>query len=629
MTGYLTLSKSSAAATSTWTGTDTRRQGVIYSTPTTDYDNVTISVPAAMQGSIFEAVSFTYTLSSASGSAGIQFSDTRETFTNAKLLERLRQGATSVQLLFSFRATGGSGGIGNFSSTKEWQNIRCAVTYSARGAVTGELDVGNTSVNYSFTEMSALISADTPLLSLIFTPSAAVSKVTVAVGTDDDNLALTEIDVNAPAGTACILDKKPISLEGLELTERITAASMQLTLSYADGSESSELTETEFILLSSRLAPVVTYEWTDEAGHYSTYGKYVAGHSIPRLTMEVTLDTEADSDITIASRVLTVGGRTYESGDLSFDPDISGLSGAVAWSLTVYDSKGQYTTVTGTINVLAYEAPALTALSFERYKAVLDEHGDTHYELSDDSPLIWVTVAGAVAELNGHNLWTLKAEYGEDSVVNMDGGADGGIISHAQDRTLFTPHLTENQSHLITVTLEDTLSSVSYTVTVPKAGGLFNIEKGGVAVGQRSTGTAAAPKFEVNYPAHFKKGVFFEDPDGGWKDLTLTSAFEAWGTSDLPQYRKIGPLVFIRGAVRTKTSIAAGSYTAIATLPTGFFSTVRRLQMPVLLATSGYSQNGALYVDNASGNFQYRHLHTSALAAGNYLSLCCCFMTDE
>lgn len=54
--------------------------------------------------------------------------------------------------------------------------------------------------------------------------------------------------------------------------------------------------------------------------------------------------------------------------------------------------------------------------------------------------------------------------------------------------------------------------------------------------------------------------------DSGWKDLNLASGVELYGEQSKPQYRKIGNVVYLRGAVK---NILAGQ-TTIATLPEGF-----------------------------------------------------------
>lgn len=54
--------------------------------------------------------------------------------------------------------------------------------------------------------------------------------------------------------------------------------------------------------------------------------------------------------------------------------------------------------------------------------------------------------------------------------------------------------------------------------------------------------------------------------DTGWLDLTLNEGIESYSANQKPQYRKIGKIVFIRGAV---TNIPERN-TILATLPEGF-----------------------------------------------------------
>ena len=60
-----------------------------------------------------------------------------------------------------------------------------------------------------------------------------------------------------------------------------------------------------------------------------------------------------------------------------------------------------------------------------------------------------------------------------------------------------------------------------------------------------------------------------EIKDGGWENATLNSGFTQYDSGSTPQYRKVGKLVEIRGAVKPTSDIASGGSATIFDLPTG------------------------------------------------------------
>lgn len=77
------------------------------------------------------------------------------------------------------------------------------------------------------------------------------------------------------------------------------------------------------------------------------------------------------------------------------------------------------------------------------------------------------------------------------------------------------------------------------------------------------------------------KGVYEMTADSGWKTLPLASGISAYSDAQLPQYRKIGEVVYLRGAVKGVDA----NETVVATLPTGHRPT----------QTHSYVQNGTVY----------------------------------
>lgn len=53
--------------------------------------------------------------------------------------------------------------------------------------------------------------------------------------------------------------------------------------------------------------------------------------------------------------------------------------------------------------------------------------------------------------------------------------------------------------------------------------------------------------------------------DSGWLNLTLAEGIQVYANTQIPQYRRVGNTVFIRGAVKNVTATGV-----VAILPTGF-----------------------------------------------------------
>ena len=66
--------------------------------------------------------------------------------------------------------------------------------------------------------------------------------------------------------------------------------------------------------------------------------------------------------------------------------------------------------------------------------------------------------------------------------------------------------------------------------------------------------------------------------DTGWKTLTLTSDFHTYedNSANTPQYRKIGKVIEIVGAIAPTSNISAGTNKTIATLPEGYRPSKKR-----------------------------------------------------
>lgn len=99
----------------------------------------------------------------------------------------------------------------------------------------------------------------------------------------------------------------------------------------------------------------------------------------------------------------------------------------------------------------------------------------------------------------------------------------------------------------------------------------------------------------------------FDATDTGWQNLTLTSGIVSYADTQVPQYRKVGSTVFIRGAV--KNVLALG---ILATLPAGYrpTTTITFIQS-TSLRTGGFPMF-ARYTINAAGEIKLEAISDGA-----------------
>ena len=563
----------------------------------------------------------------------MKFSDTNADVTNASMLQRLQNGDTSIQVVFRYHANGGTGGSGTFTGEASWSNFSVTVTYTAINGITGTATItsGGT-VTYSV-DTPSLASGETAVLGIYAQPSVAITGVTAVIrpGTLTAGQMTFSVARSIAAGSSGSFS---FSLELTSailaaMTNRVYAAQLQVSFTISGGTTYSSswvnVTNADdgkaFRFVKTRTAPAISGITWSESGttHITQFGHPVQGKTVPILGFTVTLDTAADPGISVGSRQIAIDGKTYTPGGNSCTLAVIAASGSVAYTITVTDSYAQSTTYNGTVTVLAYTPPSLTGLDINRYASYLDSGGHTVYELDDDGNKMWFDgiVAVQTSLGSGTNRWTLKITPSGGTVITAVSSSSTASVTYTHERSFLTGTFDNTVSYDFTVTLSDQLTTKTYEVNVPKAGGYFNIEKTGVAVGMRSTGTVANPLFQSAYPAHFQAGIYgsdgnridVPDDDTGWQSMTLVGCTE-FDTGTPVRVRKKNGVVYIRGAIKLNTQMssyaqAATNRTQIATLPSAMapaynyqFSIVAEARYLKLIIET----DGKMYLMNHCGN---------------------------
>ena len=644
--GYLTLSSNQAGAISTWTCI-MYPDGPAYTTPTWGGQAITVTVPAEMQGATFNSATLTYTVSSPSGTRYVRYNGESVSVGNANLLERLTAGG-NIDLYFSYKATGGTGGAGSHSASCTWTNISIAVDYTPATGLTGTATINNAGTVIYSLERPSLAYGESITFGLTVRPSIAITKVTTVIypGSLTPGIILeTDKNVAANAGASLSYTLQIPDDVYAAMTQRTHNAQIQITLTGANGTayttgriECGDSTSGQrFKLAKSRTVPVISGVSWGESGtsHISTYGNLIAGKTVPTMSFSVTLDTDADSGIGYEGRTLTVGSKTYTLSANSGTLGAIAESGSVSYTITVTDSYGQTGTLSGTVTVLAYVPPTLSSVAISRYVSSLNTQGQTVYELDDDGTKLWfdaiITVQASLG--SGANKWSLKITPAGGTAINVLTNSSLATKTYTHDRSVLTATYANTSAFDFTVELSDAFTTITYQVNVPKAGGIFNIETTGVAVGMRSTGTDANPLFQSAYPAHFLAGAYGADgnridvsDDTGWQAVTLVNS-AAYDSTTTPMARRRNKVIYVKGAIKlnaTLSSYAQGATnrTQIGTLPTGirpadnyqFSIVVEARYIKFIIET-----DGKMYLMNHCGN---------AVGASLKISLACSFMED-
>lgn len=255
--------------------------------------------------------------------------------------------------------------------------------------------------------------------------------------------------------------------------------------------------------------------------------------------------------------------------------------GTASLSITVTDSRGRTVTGAQSYTVRAYSPPEIARFSVERYEPVYDANESiTGYVASDVGNRIWVnlsiikaSVKPSTTELNTLS-WTIEGERASGGTMTKT----GTVQTLTNDRNQFTATVAEDESWTFTITVTDAAGSTAkqYSVVAPgHAAFSISPDKWGAAVGMISNGTKAKPMFEVadTYESHFYGGVFGSDGyrlDGVEKMETIgfnSTVFELHDSTRIPTISRVGPIVFMDGAIQSKSDIASGSKTTVATLP--------------------------------------------------------------
>jgi len=261
--------------------------------------------------------------------------------------------------------------------------------------------------------------------------------------------------------------------------------------------------------------------------------------------LSVSISASGAYGSSISSISTTVNGATY-SGN-SFSTNELTTAGTNTIRAMITDSRGRTTVLTGTFEVVAYDAPSVQSVAVFR----CDAAGNA----SNTGAYVMVAVSGAISAVNSKNTRVLKIGYKRKSE------------SYYTDTTIALSAYTINGSYRIGGSLSN---QYTYDIRVTlgdyfgEAYGYIDLSTAEVILSVRSTGMGLAvgkvaeeDSFDVGWSARFRENVQFDDavtfssvlwlanlvfPVGGIR-MTVSAADESaflggtwvrWGTGRVP-----------------------------------------------------------------------------------------------
>lgn len=234
--------------------------------------------------------------------------------------------------------------------------------------------------------------------------------------------------------------------------------------------------KTASISIPASIVPIVTGLTIAEA--FADMPAVLAGRYIERESMlAVTVAASGRYGATITGYSTSIGGTTTYSG-ASFTSNPLTVSGQVAVSATVTDSRGRRATLTKTITVVPYHPPELKAPTIYRCAGASDASADV------DGAFGCIIPSGSVSPIDGlniHHLFvsykkTTGSEYQKFEIVTQDYTFDTEYGIFAAD---------VGASYDLFITLTDIFgnSATFYCTPLPATGALIEIGKDRRSIG--------------------------------------------------------------------------------------------------------------------------------------------------
>jgi microcystin-dependent protein len=248
--------------------------------------------------------------------------------------------------------------------------------------------------------------------------------------------------------------------------------------------------------IPASVVPTGTLSFSEaEAALVTQFACYVQHNS----KLNVSISAAGVYGSSISSISTTVNGATY-SGN-SFSTNELSTAGTNTIRVTITDSRGRATVLTGTFEVVAYDSPSVQSVTVFRCDAAGNASNTGTYAM--------VAVTGAISSVSNKNTRVLKIGYKRKSET------------YYTDTTFALASYSVNGNYRIGGTLSN---QYTYDIRVTlgdyfgEAYGYIDLSTAEVILSVRSTGMGLAvgkvaeeDSFDVGWPARFRENVQFDD----------------------------------------------------------------------------------------------------------------------
>ena len=223
------------------------------------------------------------------------------------------------------------------------------------------------------------------------------------------------------------------------------------------------------------VAPSLTMTRSDPSGYFATYGGYVQGKS----TMRIVVNATTIGNATVSSTSITANGTTYSSSPAV--TDVLRTSGTNTVTAKITDSRSQSYTLSENVPVMAYAAPAVSALSAVR----CDSDG------TDNNTGAYFKVSYTVtfSPLDNRNSKSLTIKYKKRSASSWTTAQTLTPSSYTQSGTTSAIAADVDSSYDVRLELTDDFTTTTKNGVAPSAATHINHgagKNGGIGIGKVS-----------------------------------------------------------------------------------------------------------------------------------------------
>lgn len=250
-----------------------------------------------------------------------------------------------------------------------------------------------------------------------------------------------------------------------------TSGSCTITCTTKNGSTTIGTSTTSLTLyLRDTVKPSGATGWQTpshvNSGGASSFNVFVQGYSKLKVTFDSSKITY-QGGASFSKYRLTVGGKSYDSTSSTVTSDTLTSSGAISYTVSVYDSRNRYYSSTGTITVYAYAQPSISSSTVFR--------SDSSGTASTSGAYASVKATANVSSVNNLNSYTLRTRYQESG-----GSWSGWTTLTSGTASVIGGNMVANKTYIVGIQLTDTMGNTATTqATIPTESVTFNALEGG------------------------------------------------------------------------------------------------------------------------------------------------------